>query len=172
MAANISINDTSGCRIHKGASSVRYAAVAIPNGTAIRSAIREETNVPYMNGNAPNSSATGSQVDVTRNRTPNFFMASRDPLQSSQPTKTMSNTTANAIASVSHSNALSPNRDGGDIRACEGRIVSASLRVMADIMLGRLFDRKRGQPSLYPRRDLVAYLAHLLQLLFMVASDF
>src|SRR5215470_3438235 len=86
-----------------------------------------------MKGSAPNCSATGSQVDVTRKRTPNFFMASKDPLQSSQPTKIMSSTTANAIASVSHSNALSPNRDGRDIRACAGRIVSASSTVIADI---------------------------------------
>src|ERR1043166_3426902 len=87
-----------------------------------------------MKGSAPNCSATGSQVDVTRKPTPNFFMASKDPLQSCQPTKIMSSTTAKAIASVSHSKALSPNRDGGDIRACAGRIASAASTVMVGII--------------------------------------
>src|SRR5262249_34782564 len=86
-----------------------------------------------MKGSAPNCSATGSQVDVTRKCTPNFFMASKDPAQSSQPTKIMSSTTANAMASVSHSNALSPNRDGRDIRARAGEIASACSTVMLDI---------------------------------------
>ena len=79
IAANISISDTRGCRIQSGASSVRYAAVAMPNGTAINSAIREETSVPYINGRAPNWSATGSQVDVTRKWNPNFLMAPDRP---------------------------------------------------------------------------------------------
>src|SRR5262245_25637124 len=86
-----------------------------------------------MKGSAPNCSATGSQVDVVRKCTPNFFMASKDPAQSSQPTKIMSSTTANAIASVSHSNALSPNRDGGDICACAGEIAPVCSTVMLDI---------------------------------------
>ena len=46
IAASISINETSGCRIQSGASSVRYAAVAMLNGTAMSNAISEETSVP------------------------------------------------------------------------------------------------------------------------------
>src|SRR5262245_42680496 len=119
-----------------------------------------------MKGSAPNSSATGSQVDVVRKRSPNFLMASKDPLESSHPTRMMSTTTANAIASVSHSNALSPNRDGGDIRACAGRIAPASSTVIAG-MLGVLFDRKRRQPVLNLCSDLIANLAYLLHLVFV-----
>ena len=115
IAASISIKDASGCRIHSGASSVRYAAVAMPKGTAISNAMREETSVPYMNGNAPNCSATGSHVDVTRKWKPNFLIATDDPIQSCQPIRIISTTTAIAMASVSHSNALSPKRDGDTI---------------------------------------------------------
>ena len=111
IAANISIKDTRGCRIQSGASSVRYAAVAMPNGTAINSAIREETSVPYINGRAPNWSATGSQVDVTRKWNPNFLMAPTDPIHSSHPVRITSTTTVSAMAHVSHSNALSPKRE-------------------------------------------------------------
>src|SRR5438309_11834711 len=128
IAANISINDTSGCRIHSGASSVRYAAVAIPNGTAINSAIREETSVPYINGRAPNWSATGSHVDVTRKWNPNFLIASTDPCHSSQPIRITSTTTVSAMANVSHSNALSPKREG---RAIAAAAVIGSPRVIA-----------------------------------------
>jgi hypothetical protein len=60
-------------------------------------------------------------------------MASEDPTHNSHPIRITSTTTADAIASVSHSNALSPNRDGGDIRDCTARIASASWKVMADI---------------------------------------
>ena len=42
-------------------------------------------------------------------------MASEDPIHNSHPIKMTSTTTADAIARVSHSNALSPNRDGGAI---------------------------------------------------------
>src|SRR5205814_6277754 len=115
IAASISISEMSGCRIHNGASSVRYAAVAMRNGTAMINAIAEETSVPQINGSAPNCSATGSHVDVVRKRKPNFLMASEDPIHNSHPIKMTSTTTADAIARVSHSNALSPNRDGGAI---------------------------------------------------------
>jgi hypothetical protein len=40
------------------------------SGTAIKSPIREETSVPKMRGNAPNSSATGSQVLVVIKSSP------------------------------------------------------------------------------------------------------
>ena len=46
---------------------------------------------------------------------PNFWTASKDPRQSCQPVRMMSRTTASAIARVSHSNALSPKREGGAI---------------------------------------------------------
>src|SRR5207237_9677067 len=84
IAASISIKDASGCRIHSGASSVRYAAVAMPKGTAISNAMREETSVPYMNGNAPNCSATGSHVDVTRKCKENLLSSNDDTIQSRQ----------------------------------------------------------------------------------------
>src|SRR6266496_490735 len=44
-------------------------------------------------------------------------MASEDPFHNSKPIRMTSTTTADAIASVSHSNARSPNRDGGDMRS-------------------------------------------------------
>jgi hypothetical protein len=43
-------------------------------------------------------------------------MASEDPFHNSKPIRMTSTTTADAIASVSHSNARSPNRDGGAMR--------------------------------------------------------
>src|SRR5438093_1290252 len=96
------------------------------NGTAMRSAIREETSVPEIKGSAPNCSATGSQVDVVRKRKPNFLIASEEPFQSCQPIKMMSTTTASAIVSVSNSNALSPKRDGEAILACAERSSNAT----------------------------------------------
>jgi hypothetical protein len=45
----------------------------------------------------------------------------------------MSSTTANAMASVSHSKALSPTRDGGDIRACAGGIALVCSTVIDDM---------------------------------------
>ena len=51
-----------------------------------------------MNGSAPNSPATGSQREVTRNRSPKARIASRD----SQPSAT---TRPAAIASTSHTEA-------------------------------------------------------------------
>src|SRR4029450_93729 len=74
-----------------------------------------------MNGSAPNCSATGSQVDVVRKWKPNFLSASEDPSQSCHPIKITNTTTASAIPSVSHSNALSPKRDGGAIARMAAR---------------------------------------------------
>src|SRR5207247_5703400 len=62
-------------------------------------------------------SATGFQVEVVRKWNPNFRIASEDPFHSCQPIKMTSTTTTNAITSVSHSNALSPKREGGAMRA-------------------------------------------------------
>ena len=52
-AASISIAIMMGWRILSGASSVKKSAVATPRGTAISSAISEDTSVPKMNGSAP-----------------------------------------------------------------------------------------------------------------------
>ena len=46
-----------------------------PNGTAIRSAMAEETKVPYTNGSAPYSSMTGSQMRWVKNLKPNLSQA-------------------------------------------------------------------------------------------------
>src|SRR4051812_12408359 len=70
-----------------------------------------------MNGSAPNCSATGSHVDVVRKLRPNFCVASEAPRASCQPIRNTSTTTVNAMARVSHSNALSANGDGLDIRS-------------------------------------------------------
>ena len=43
----------------------------------------EEARVPKISGNAPNSSATGSQVLVVTKLKPNCAIASREPSQSS-----------------------------------------------------------------------------------------
>jgi hypothetical protein len=67
-------------------------------------------------------------VEVTRKWNPNFLTASTDPFQSSHPIKIISTTTVNAMANVSHSNALSPKRDGRLIAAAAE---SGSPRVIA-----------------------------------------
>ena len=61
------------------------------SGTAITSAMSEETSVPKMSGKAPNCSATGSQVLVVTKPNPNLAIASRDPVHSSY-TRNASNT--------------------------------------------------------------------------------
>src|SRR5258708_20965596 len=76
-----------------------------------------ETTGRKMNGRAQNRPATGSHVDVVRKEKPNRRIANDEPRASCQPTRKTSTTTASAIASVSHSNALSPKRDGGFILA-------------------------------------------------------
>ena len=48
-------------------------------------------------------------------------MASDDPRQSCQPVRMTSTTTAIAIVNVSHSNALSPKREGGAIARATDR---------------------------------------------------
>ncbi len=50
-------------------------------------------------------------------------MASEDPTHNSHPIRMTSTTTADAIASVSHSNALSPKRDGGAMRSARGALL-------------------------------------------------
>src|SRR5437016_10161228 len=80
-----------------------------------------------MKGNAPNCSATGSQVEVARKWNPNFLIASDEPRANCQPTRKISATTASAMASVIHSNALSPKGDGRDIRVTTERSASGEI---------------------------------------------
>jgi hypothetical protein len=70
-------------RNHGGAISVRNTAVAMLKGAAIMSAISDETNVPKINGSAPNCSFTGSHSELARNFHPNFRNARLEPCASS-----------------------------------------------------------------------------------------
>src|SRR5947199_4738871 len=102
-----------------------------------------------MKGSAPNCSATGSQVDVTRKSKPNFSIATEDPIQSCQPIRIISTTTASAIASVSHSNALSPKRDGDAMRAWTERsstAIDAATAIKLNILISS------GRPLRYTPR--------------------
>src|ERR1035437_9115386 len=78
-------------------------------GTAMMSAMADETSVPKMNVSAPNCSLTGSQSLVTRKCQPNFWSASLEPLKSSRPMSAMSTKMESAMSSVNHLNARSPN---------------------------------------------------------------
>ena len=49
-----------------------------PSGTAMINATIEVTNVPMINGNAPNYCATGSQLDVVMKSRPNFWRESAE----------------------------------------------------------------------------------------------
>ncbi len=71
MAARSSVRKISGCRSIGGQSSDRYVATPSETGAAIRRASSDEYSVPQMNGRAPNSPETGSQVSVTQNLNPN-----------------------------------------------------------------------------------------------------
>jgi hypothetical protein len=53
------------------------------SGTAIKRAISEDSSVPKTRGNAPNSSATGSQVLEVTKSNPYRLMARLAPVQSS-----------------------------------------------------------------------------------------
>src|SRR5436190_2346173 len=78
------------------------------SGTAITSAIAEETSVPKMNGQAPNCSVTGSQLERVTKLQPNLRNARWDPLANSQPMMTIKANTVSAINSVSHLKTRSP----------------------------------------------------------------
>src|SRR5437773_12180887 len=78
------------------------------SGTAMNSAVADETSVPKMNGSAPNCSFTGSHLELMRKRAPNFWRARWDPRQSSIPIRTIKANTDNAISNVSHLKARSP----------------------------------------------------------------
>jgi hypothetical protein len=72
MAASSSVRNTSGWRSFVGQSSEMKMAIPSEIGVAMRSASTEEYNVPQMNGRAPNSPDTGSQVSVRQKSSPNF----------------------------------------------------------------------------------------------------
>src|SRR2546422_4754165 len=74
-AASSSMRNVNKFEICRGASSARKTEAATPSGTAISSAVADVTTVPKMNGSAPNSSITGSQVRVHRNSQPNLWRA-------------------------------------------------------------------------------------------------
>src|SRR5215470_2273706 len=127
----------------------------MPKGTAMSKARKDETSVPYMNGNAPNCSATGSHVEAVRKWNPNFLMASVHPCHSCHPVKIIRTTTVSAIASVSHSNAWSPSRDGAPILVCaEGS--SIAMDAATAIQFYQLISsRKRPPCTPYLRFDVV-----------------
>src|ERR1700720_1183739 len=83
-------------------------------------------------------------------------MASDEPRASCQPTRKTSATTASAIASVSHSNALSPKRDGGFILAATEPAISGAAPELAKIAIVEL----SPGPPLY--LDLVDPFQHTL----------
>ncbi len=90
-------------------------------GTAMMSAMADETSVPKMNGSAPNTSLTGSQSLLTRKRQPNFCSASCEPCVSSRTMSTMRAKTTSAMTSVSHLKARSPKRDPPRVCMVAGR---------------------------------------------------
>src|SRR5437667_5717534 len=108
-----------------------------------------------MNGSAPNCSATGSQVDVARKWNPNLLIAREEPFANCQPTRNTSAATASAIASVKYSNALSPKRDGGDIRATTEGSASAEI---AGLMTPAIVE----PPAVELHLDFVDALQHTL----------
>src|SRR3954464_7173972 len=71
MAASSSVRKISGCLRRGGQSSDKYVAMPSEMGAAMSSARIDEYNVPQMNGLAPNSPETGSQISVIQNLKPN-----------------------------------------------------------------------------------------------------
>ena len=72
IAANNSIAVPRGRLNQAGDNSVRKMAMPKLTGTAIRSAIRDVTSVPYIITSAPNCSMGGFHSAVQRNDRPNF----------------------------------------------------------------------------------------------------
>lgn len=54
------------------------------------------SSVPQMNGNAPNSPSTGSQVSVVQNFSPNSWIESSDSRHRTAPMATTMSTSASA----------------------------------------------------------------------------
>src|SRR5665811_2155314 len=61
-----------------GASSERYIAIPRLNGTAMSKARNDETRVPKIKGRAPNTSLTGSHVELVKKPSPKIFLESPD----------------------------------------------------------------------------------------------
>ena len=57
--------------MERGACSTRKIAIPNETGTASRIAIRDDTIVPHMNGNAPNASCAGAHSEAVKNPSPN-----------------------------------------------------------------------------------------------------
>ena len=81
IAASNSMMKERGVLNFTGASSERYIAIPRLNGTAMSKARNDETRVPKIKGRAPNTSFTGSQVDVARKFMPNVFLESADSIK-------------------------------------------------------------------------------------------
>ena len=78
-------------------------------GTAMSSAMTEDTSVPKINGSAPNCSLTGSQSAADQKMPAEFVqreLSSR--WRSSKPMSAMSTKMESAMSSVSHLKARSP----------------------------------------------------------------
>src|SRR5947209_3385177 len=71
-AASSSIKNVSMFESRGGASSARNTEAMTPNGTAINNATNDVTQVPYMNGSAPNFPEFGSHRELVRKLQPNF----------------------------------------------------------------------------------------------------
>src|SRR5277367_6189700 len=91
-----------------GANSARKMAAPIPRGTAINNAMLEVTKVPYINGRAPNWSASGSQTSLMKNRSPNLWRGSAGFVHNSQTTITVIRTTLAAKIMVIRRASSSP----------------------------------------------------------------
>ena len=74
IAARISIRKLNGVLTDFGAISERNTATPILTGKERINARREETMVPKINGNAPNSSVTGFQFEEKINPKPNISL--------------------------------------------------------------------------------------------------
>src|SRR5256885_16754945 len=108
MAASSSVRNMSGVFSQYGLSSEMNTAMPRAIGVAISSASADENSVPQMNGSAPNSPATGSQVRFVQNANPNLTIERTDWRVSSKPIATTMTMTTAAIAPATTRNARSP----------------------------------------------------------------
>ncbi len=82
-AASNSMMKDKGVLSFSGASSERNIAIPRLNGTAMSRASNDETIVPKIKGRAPNTSVTGSHVEVVRKPAPKTFLEREDSIKSS-----------------------------------------------------------------------------------------
>lgn len=83
IAASNSIMNDKGVLSFSGASSERNIAIPRLKGTAMIRARNDDTRVPKIKGRAPNTSATGSHVELVKKPTPKMSLESADPIKSS-----------------------------------------------------------------------------------------